>query len=106
MCASASIKPGEVMVSWLPLFHDMGMVGFLTQPMCQGIELVTVTPADFLSSPLLWPKLISKYSGTITAAPNFAYALTARVLARPANADSISTCPACGSRSTARNPST
>ena len=87
MCASASIKPGEVMVSWLPLFHDMGMVGFLTQPMCQGIELVTVTPADFLSSPLLWPKLISKYSGTITAAPNFAYALTARVLARPANAE-------------------
>jgi len=87
MCASASIKPGEVMVSWLPLFHDMGMVGFLTQPMCQGIELVTVTPADFLSSPLLWPKLISKYSGTITAAPNFAYALTARVLARPANTD-------------------
>ncbi|MET0864724.1 MAG: fatty acyl-AMP ligase [Nakamurella sp.] len=87
MCASASIKPGEVMVSWLPLFHDMGMVGFLTQPMCQGIELVTVTPADFLSSPLLWPTLISKYSGTITAAPNFAYALTARVLARPANAD-------------------
>jgi len=87
MCASASIKPGEVMVSWLPLFHDMGMVGFLTQPMCQGIELVTVTPADFLSSPLLWPTLISKYSGTITAAPNFAYALTARVLARPANAE-------------------
>jgi len=82
MCESARIHPGEVMVSWLPLFHDMGMVGFLTQPMCQGIELVTVTPSDFLSSPLLWPTLISKYSGTITAAPNFAYALTARVLAR------------------------
>ena len=82
MCASASIIPGEVMVSWLPLFHDMGMVGFLTLPMCQGVELVTVTPTDFLSSPLLWPTLISKYSGTITAAPNFAYALTARVLAR------------------------
>ena len=88
MCASAGIKPGEVMVSWLPLFHDMGMVGFLTQPMCKGIELVTVTPPDFLSSPLLWPKLISKYSGTITAAPNFAYALTAKVLARPAIGDS------------------
>ena len=74
-------------MSWLPLFHDMGMVGFLTLPMCQGIELVTVTPSDFLSSPLLWPTLISKYSGTITAAPNFAYALTARVLARAANRD-------------------
>lgn len=87
MCESASIKPGEVMVSWLPLFHDMGMVGFLTLPMCKGIELVTVTPSDFLSSPLLWPKLISKYRGTITAAPNFAYALTARVLARAADLD-------------------
>jgi len=84
MRESAKIQPGEVMVSWLPLFHDMGMVGFLTQPMCLGIELVTVTPSDFLSAPLLWPTLISKYSGTITAAPNFAYALTAKVLARAA----------------------
>ncbi len=86
MCASANIYPGEVMVSWLPLFHDMGMVGFLTLPMCRGVELVTVTPADFLGSPVLWPTLISKYSGTITAAPNFAYALTAKVLARAGNA--------------------
>ncbi|MGS0687500.1 fatty acyl-AMP ligase [Nakamurella sp. GG22] len=85
MCDSANIHPGEVMVSWLPLFHDMGMVGFLTLPMCQGVELVTVTPTDFLSSPVLWPTLISKYRGTITAAPNFAYALTAKVLARAAN---------------------
>jgi fatty-acyl-CoA synthase len=84
MCAAAQIRPGEVMVSWLPLFHDMGMVGFLTLPMCRGIELVTVTPTDFLSSPLIWPTLISKYRGTITAAPNFAFALTARVLARSA----------------------
>ncbi len=87
MCASAGIHPGEVMVSWLPLFHDMGMVGFLTLPMCQGVELVTVTPRDFLSGPLLWPTLISKYRGTITAAPNFAYALTARVLARAEGLD-------------------
>ncbi len=86
MCASAGIKPGEVMVSWLPLFHDMGMVGFLTLPMCRGVELVTVTPADFLGSPVLWPALISKYSGTITAAPNFAYALTAKVLSRAGHA--------------------
>ncbi|HOZ57638.1 MAG TPA: fatty acyl-AMP ligase, partial [Nakamurella multipartita] len=83
MCQAAQIRPGEVMVSWLPLFHDMGMVGFLTLPMCRGIELVTVTPTDFLASPLIWPTLISKYRGTITAAPNFAFALTARVLARP-----------------------
>ncbi|MBC3190036.1 fatty acyl-AMP ligase [Pseudonocardia sp. C8] len=70
------------MVSWLPLFHDMGMVGFLTVPMTVGLELVTVTPADFLGRPRLWAELISKYRGTVTAAPNFAYAVLARQLAR------------------------
>ncbi|GGL87641.1 fatty acyl-AMP ligase [Nakamurella endophytica] len=83
MCAAADLRAGrDVMVSWLPLFHDMGMVGFLTLPMCRGIESVCVTPADFLSRPLLWLELVSRYGGTCTAAPNFAYALAARVLAR------------------------
>ena len=72
----------DVMVSWLPLFHDMGMVGFLTVPMVTGLELVSVTPADFLSRPLLWAELIAKHGGTVTAAPNFAYAVLARRLAR------------------------
>ncbi|GEL18785.1 fatty-acyl-CoA synthase [Pseudonocardia asaccharolytica DSM 44247 = NBRC 16224] len=72
----------DVMVSWLPLFHDMGMVGFLTVPMVTGLELVTVTPADFLTRPLLWAQLISSYGGTVTAAPNFAYAVLGRQLAR------------------------
>jgi fatty-acyl-CoA synthase len=70
------------MVSWLPLFHDMGMVGFLTVPMVVGLELITVTPVDFLGRPVLWAELISKYRGTVTAAPNFAYAVLARQLAR------------------------
>ncbi|MET0235366.1 MAG: fatty acyl-AMP ligase [Kibdelosporangium sp.] len=68
----------DTMVSWLPLFHDMGMVGFLTVPMTLGIELVKVTPPDFLRAPLLWMDLISRYGGTITAAPNFAYAMVGR----------------------------
>ncbi|OLF15264.1 fatty acyl-AMP ligase [Actinophytocola xanthii] len=71
----------DIMVSWLPMFHDMGMVGFYTTPMLMGIELVKVTPVDFLSAPLLWARLISNYRGTITAAPNFAYALLGRRLA-------------------------
>lgn len=88
MCATARLRAeDDVMVSWLPLFHDMGMVGFLTLPMCRGIELVTVTPADFLARPLLWPELIGKYRGTVTAAPNFAYALAARVLGRDTELD-------------------
>jgi fatty-acyl-CoA synthase len=70
----------DVIVSWLPLFHDMGMTGFLTVPMYFGAELVKVTPMDFLRDTLLWAKLIDKYKGTMTAAPNFAYTLFARRL--------------------------
>ena len=50
--------------------------------MTVGIELVSVTPTDFLGRPLLWAELISRYRGTVTAAPNFAYAVLARQLAR------------------------
>ena len=75
----------DVMVSWLPCFHDMGMVGFLTIPMYFGAELVKVTPLDFLRDTLLWAKLIDKYQGTMTAAPNFAYALFGKRLRRQAN---------------------
>jgi fatty-acyl-CoA synthase len=74
----------DVIVSWLPLFHDMGMTGFLTMPMLFGGELVKVTPLDFLADILLWPKLIDKYKGTMTAAPNFAYAVLAKRLRRHA----------------------
>ncbi|MTJ66157.1 AMP-binding protein [Nocardia seriolae] len=70
----------DVMISWLPLFHDMGMVGFLSVPMQFGAEVVCVTPLDFLTRPILWAELISKYRGTVTAAPNFAYSLLARRL--------------------------
>ncbi|MEZ0385120.1 MULTISPECIES: fatty acyl-AMP ligase [Mycobacteriaceae] len=74
----------DVMVSWLPCFHDMGMIGFLTVPMYFGAELVKITPMDFLRDTLLWAKLIDKYKGTMTAAPNFAYALFAKRLRKQA----------------------
>ncbi|MEE6176831.1 fatty acyl-AMP ligase [Mycobacterium sp. 050134] len=80
----------DVIVSWLPLFHDMGMTGFLAVPMYFGAELVKITPLDFLRDTLLWAKLIDKYHGTMTAAPNFAYTLLAkrlRKLARPGQFD-------------------
>ena len=71
----------DIMVSWLPTFHDMGMVGFLTVPMTFGVELIKITPVEFLSGPLVWPRLITKYHATTTAAPNFAYAIVGRRLA-------------------------
>ncbi|CAN5283262.1 fatty acyl-AMP ligase [soil metagenome] len=74
----------DVIVSWLPLFHDMGMTGYLTVPMYFGAELVKFTPMDFLRDILLWARLIDKYKGTMTAAPNFAYALLAKRLRKQA----------------------
>ncbi|MFI6102276.1 fatty acyl-AMP ligase [Lentzea sp. NPDC051213] len=92
MRIAAALDPtSDVMVSWLPLFHDMGMVGFLTVPMLFGLELVKVTPVDFLSRPTLWADLITRHRGTITAAPNFAYAIVARRLASSSDSFDLST---------------
>jgi fatty-acyl-CoA synthase len=77
-------RESDVIVSWLPCFHDMGMTGYLTVPMYFGIELVKITPMDFLCDTLLWAKLIDKYQGTMTAAPNFAYTMFAKRLRRQA----------------------
>jgi fatty-acyl-CoA synthase len=72
----------DVMVSWLPLSHDMGMLAFLALPMQYGVELVASRPEEFLRRPALWADLISRYGGTITSGPNFAYALLALTLER------------------------
>jgi fatty-acyl-CoA synthase len=85
MLAGANVDTDtDVIVSWLPCFHDMGMTGYLTVPMYFGVELVKITPMDFLRDTLLWAKLIDKYKGTMTAAPNFAYNLFAKRLRRNA----------------------
>jgi fatty-acyl-CoA synthase len=76
---------GDVIVSWLPLFHDMGMTGFFIVPMYFGAELVKITPMDFLHDTLLWARRIDKYKGTMTTALNFAYELLARRLRKQAN---------------------
>ncbi|MGW5438490.1 fatty acyl-AMP ligase [Nocardia asteroides] len=75
------VQEDDVLVSWLPLFHDLGMIAFLTVPMQLGAELVSVGPAEFLRAPLGWFELIEKFRGTMTAAPNFAYSLVGKKLA-------------------------
>ena len=72
----------DVMVSWLPLYHDMGLVGFCILPMAAGIDLVLGAPQDFLASPGRWMQWISDYGGTATAGPNFSYVLATRALRR------------------------
>jgi fatty-acyl-CoA synthase len=85
MMAGCDFDPdSDVIISWLPCFHDMGMTGYLTVPMYAGAELVKITPMDFLRDTLLWARLIDKYKGTMTAAPNFAYNMFANRLRKQA----------------------
>ncbi len=79
---AAEIVPEDVIVSWLPLYHDMGLVGLLTIPMSLGCTLVQGAPQDFLARPIRWLRWISEFGGTGTAGPNFSYALATRALKR------------------------
>jgi fatty-acyl-CoA synthase len=72
----------DVMVSWLPLYHDMGLVGMLTTSMAFGLGLVQAAPQDFLAHPGNWLEWISTYRGTATAGPNFSWVLAARAVRR------------------------
>jgi fatty-acyl-CoA synthase len=81
-CAAAQLDEAEVMVSWLPLYHDMGLVGFLSIPMTNGCQLVQAAPQDFLAKPGNWMQWISDWKGTATAGPNFSWVLATRALPR------------------------
>jgi fatty-acyl-CoA synthase len=77
----------DVGVSWLPLYHDMGLIGLLTTPMATGMDLALAAPQDFLAAPARWMEWMHAFRGTATAGPNFAYALAARALRRMAPLD-------------------
>jgi fatty-acyl-CoA synthase len=86
--AAAEVDPDtDVIVSWLPLYHDMGLIGLLTIPMITGTDLVLGAPQDFMASPGHWLEWISHFGGTATAGPNFSYALAARAMGRMSGLD-------------------
>ena len=64
-----------VFVGWLPMYHDMGLVGNLMQPFYLGVHCVMMAPLAFVIKPIRWLKAIAKYGGTTSGAPNFAYDL-------------------------------
>jgi 8-amino-7-oxononanoate synthase len=65
--------PQSVMVSWLPLFHDMGLIGGVLQPLHVGFPSILMSPATFLREPVRWLRAISEYRDVTSGAPNFAY---------------------------------
>ncbi|HYV47101.1 MAG TPA: fatty acyl-AMP ligase [Myxococcaceae bacterium] len=66
---------GALGVSWLPLYHDMGLIGALLSAAYYPGPLVLIPPEVFLGSPAIWLRAISRFRGTVSPAPNFAYAL-------------------------------
>jgi acyl-CoA synthetase (AMP-forming)/AMP-acid ligase II len=66
-----------VAISWLPTFHDMGLVGHVLQAVYTGFPSVLMSPVSFFQKPVRWLKAITKYRGTVGGAPNFAYDLLA-----------------------------
>jgi fatty-acyl-CoA synthase len=75
------IKSDDVAVSWLPLYHDMGLIGAWLTPLYFGLPLAVMSPLAFLTRPERWLKAVQKYGGTLGAAPNFAYELCVRKIA-------------------------
>lgn len=65
----------DVFVSWLPLYHDMGLIGAWLGSLYFAVPLVCMSPLTFLSRPRRWLQAIHRYGGTLSAAPNFAYEL-------------------------------
>lgn len=64
--------------AWLPLFHDMGLIGFVLAPVVHGIEVTFLSPMLFLKRPSIWVRGMSRYRSAITFGPNFAYALSVK----------------------------
>ncbi|HEY9872003.1 MAG TPA: fatty acyl-AMP ligase, partial [Candidatus Obscuribacterales bacterium] len=65
----------SIFVSWLPTYHDMGLIGGILQPLYGGFPCVLMAPTSFLQRPYRWLEAISQYRGTTSGAPNFAYEL-------------------------------
>src|SRR4051794_32953157 len=73
-----AITPADVGVSWLPLYHDMGLIGMLLTAVYMAADVVILSPVLFLKRPSAWLEAISHHGGTVSFAPNFAYDLCRR----------------------------
>jgi len=78
---AVEVRPGDVGVTWLPLYHDMGLIGAWMMPLCCGLSVVVLSPLAFLSRPERWLWAVHNHRGTLAAAPNFAYELCVRKIA-------------------------
>ncbi|HEY1088785.1 MAG TPA: AMP-binding protein, partial [Archangium sp.] len=74
----SSVTADDVFCSWLPIFHDMGLVWMTLQPLWNGAHAVGMLPVTFIREPWRWLQVLSEYGATVTASPNFGYDLAVR----------------------------
>lgn len=72
-----AMNSDDVVLSWLPLFHDMGLIGTLLQPLFSGVSSVLMAPQHFMARPARWLEALSRERATVSGAPDFAYRLCA-----------------------------
>ena len=72
------VRPGDRAISWLPLYHDMGLVGFLLTPMAGQLSIDLLATVDFARRPLLWLSMIAERRCTVAYSPSFGYDLCVR----------------------------
>jgi acyl carrier protein len=77
MGEAVAAGPGDVFVSWLPLYHDMGLIGAWMGGLYYAFPLVVMPPTAFLNRPSRWLRAVHRYRGTLSSAPNFAYEICA-----------------------------
>ncbi|MEO1014637.1 MAG: fatty acyl-AMP ligase [Pseudomonadota bacterium] len=76
------VTEGDHAVTWLPMYHDMGLIGFALSPMYAGMGVDYLATSDFVRRPLMWLRLMTRSEATITYSPSFGYELAARRAAR------------------------
>jgi acyl-CoA synthetase (AMP-forming)/AMP-acid ligase II len=72
-----AMNEDDIVLSWLPLFHDMGLIGTLLQPLFSGVSSVLMAPQHFMARPARWLEALSRERATVSGAPDFAYRLCA-----------------------------
>ena len=78
LALSVGTDENDRWLSWLPPYHDMGLIGAILTPLCIGVEITLMTPTSFLQRPIRWLEAISRWGATVSGGPNFAYELCAR----------------------------
>ncbi len=85
--SALALRPSDRLVTWLPLYHDMGLIGTLFSAAAIGAATVATSPQSFIGRPAMWMEAVHTHKATVTVGPNFSYGLATRGLRRAKDLD-------------------